>query len=132
MVGDGRNRKSMGYVRNLTLFMAKTIECGRGVHVFNYADQPDLTANELIAFASRQMGTPLPAWRIPYFIGLLGGYFFDGLSKLTHRDYPISSIRIRKFCANTQVNADRLKATGFAAPYALEDGLQRMIRSEFT
>ena len=131
MVGDGRNKKSMGYVRNLSLFMVKALERGPGIHVFNYADKPDLSANELIAIACSAMGAPPPSARIPYSIGLMGGYFFDGLSKLTGRTYPISSIRIKKFCANTQVNADRVKAIGFSAPYTLEEGLQRMIRSEF-
>jgi nucleoside-diphosphate-sugar epimerase len=132
MVGDGNNKKSMGYVCNISLFLIKTLELGPGIHVFNYADKPDLSTNELIAIACRSLGAPPPTWRIPYYAGLMGGFFFDGLSKLTKRKYPISSIRIKKFCANTQVNADRVKAFGFSAPFSVEEGLQRMIRSEFS
>jgi GlcNAc-P-P-Und epimerase len=132
LVGNGRNKKSMGYVRNLSQFLVRMLELDSGIHVFNYADKPDLTVNELIAIACRFLETPPPTLRIPYPIGLLGGYFFDKLSKFTQRTYPISSIRIKKFCANTQVNTDRVKETGFSAPYTLEEGLKRMIRSEFT
>ena len=69
--------------------------------------------------------------RIPYAVGLLGGYFFDFLAKVTGKTYPISSIRIKKYCADTQVSAEKVRETGFAAPYLLTDGLKRMISSEF-
>jgi len=69
--------------------------------------------------------------KIPYGLGLLGGYAFDGLAKLTGRTYPISSIRIKKFCANTQISSEKLKEIGFVSPYSLRDGLKWMILSEF-
>jgi len=61
----------------------------------------------------------------------LGGHTFDFLAKITGKTYPISSIRIKKFSANTIINANKLKKTGFAAPYTLTEGLGRMIKSEF-
>jgi hypothetical protein len=57
----------------------------------------------------------------------LGGYAFDFLSRITGKTYPISSIRIKKFVANTKVSADRIRQTGFVAPYSLAEGLNRMI-----
>ena len=53
------------------------------------------------------------------------------LAKVTGKTYPISSIRIKKFSADTQVSAEKVKETGFTAPYLLTDGLKRMISSEF-
>jgi hypothetical protein len=70
-------------------------------------------------------------FRIPYIVGLLGGYVFDFLAKLTGKTYSISSIRIKKFCADTQISAEKVKEIGFTAPYLLIDGLKKMISSEF-
>ena len=61
----------------------------------------------------------------------MGGYCYDILAKITGRTYPISSIRIKKFCADTVINAGKLKKTGFIPSYTLAEGLSRMIKSEF-
>jgi hypothetical protein len=61
----------------------------------------------------------------------MGGYAFDILAKVTGKTYPISSIRIKKFCANTIINTDKLQKTGFVPSYTLAEGLSRMIKSEF-
>ena len=53
------------------------------------------------------------------------------LAKITGKTYPISSIRIKKFCADTVINTDRLQLTGFVPSYTLAEGLNRMIKSEF-
>jgi hypothetical protein len=53
------------------------------------------------------------------------------LAKVTSRNFPISAIRIRKFCATTQIASKKLGEIGFVSPYSLTDGLKRMILSEF-
>ena len=122
----------MAYVLNLTGFLAKLVERGPGSYIYNYADKPDMTMEELVRIASGALGNgPGIRWKIPYTIGLLGGYAFDLLARITGKTYPISSIRIKKFVADTKVVADRLKETGFVAPYSLTEGLERMIASEF-
>jgi nucleoside-diphosphate-sugar epimerase len=132
MVGDGKNKKSMGYVLNLTHFMTKLLESDPGIHIYNYSDKPDLDMAELVKITQDTLGIRRNNnIRIPYSIGLLGGYAFDILAKLTGRTFPISSIRIKKFCANTKITAEKLKTIGFAPPYSLSEGLKRMILSEF-
>ncbi len=132
IVGSGKNEKSMGYVLNLTSFLTEILEGGPGRHVYNYADKPDMTMEELVGFASEALGNgPGIKWRIPYTIGLLSGYAFDLLARITGKTYPISSIRIKKFAADTKVSAKRIQETGFSAPYSLAEGLNRMISSEF-
>jgi len=132
MVGNGKNKKSMGYVLNCTKFLTFLLKTTTGKHVYNYADKPDLRIDELVRitkhtlFKRNDLG-----FRLPYMIGLLGGYAFDSLAKMTGKTYPISSIRIKKFSADTQVSAQKVKDTGFTAPYLLTDGLKRMISSEF-
>ena len=131
-VGKGINRKSMAYVLNLTSFLATLLKYESGQFVYNYADKPDLCMNELIdVFYSTIGKNQKNNFQIPYIFGLMGGYCYDILSKITGKTYSISSIRIKKFCANTVINTDNLKETGFVAPYTLSEGLSRMIKSEF-
>jgi nucleoside-diphosphate-sugar epimerase len=132
MVGKGKNKKSMGYVLNLSSFLIKVLELGPGQHIYNYADKPDLTVQELVSIANKALGkTPAIQWKMPYPLGLAAGYFFDLLARAMGRTYPISSIRIKKFVADTRVSSEKLKETGFVAPYSLAEGLERMIASDF-
>jgi nucleoside-diphosphate-sugar epimerase len=132
MVGKGHNRKSMGYVLNLIKFLVSLLKSPSGQFVYNYADKPDLSMNELIQIFYNTMGRNNRVnLRIPYPIGLIGGYCYDILAKITGITYPISSIRIKKFCADTVINTDKMKKTGFYPSYTLAEGLSRMIKSEF-
>jgi hypothetical protein len=88
--------------------------------------------NELIGIFYNTLGrNHKNNFKIPYAIGLMGGYGYDVLSKITGKTYPISSIRIKKFCAHTVINADKLKKTGFKGSFTMAEGLKRMIQSEF-
>ncbi len=132
MVGNGKNKKSMGYVLNISRFLTILLNCPHGKHVYNYADKPDFNTDQLVTTVSDALGNGSKTnFRLPYSVGLLGGYAFDLLAKIIGRTYPISSIRIKKFCADTIVSAEKLKETGFTAPYSLSDGLKKMISSEF-
>jgi len=68
--------------------------------------------------------------RIPYALGYLAGKLFDLASFITGKKYPISSIRIKKFCSTTQFETSVSK-TGFIPPVSLLEGLTRTIRYEF-
>ena len=132
MVGKGVNRKSMGYVLNLSSFLTAFINSKPGQFIYNYADKPDLSMNELIEIFHNITGkNHRKNFKIPYALGLMGGYGYDLLSKITGKIYPISSIRIKKFCAETVINTDKLEKTGFVPTYTLAEGLTRMIKSEF-
>ena len=131
-VGKGINRKSMGYVLNLTCFLTYILKSSPGQFVYNYTDKPDLSMNELIEIFYNAIGkNHRNYFKIPYVFGLMGGYGFDLLAKITGKTYPISSIRIKKFCADTVISADKLQQTGFVPSYTLTEGLNRMIKSEF-
>jgi len=131
MVGKGANRKSMGYVENISAFLVHALSMDSGTHVYNYADKPDLTAAELVAIARRKLNQEGRIIRIPYWTGLAGGYLFDLAALVTGKQFSISSIRIKKFCAGTQIAADKLRETGFIPRYSLEQGLERMIAADF-
>ena len=122
----------MGYVLNIVRFLTTLLKYGPGKFICNYADKPDLSMNELINIFYNTVGkNSMINLEIPYALGLIGGYGFDVLAKITGRAYPISSVRIRKFCADTVVSTDNLQRTGFIPPYTLAEGLSRMIKSEF-
>ena len=131
MVGDGSNRKSMGYVRNISKFLAGCLELQGGNYIFNYADKPDLTTKELVSTIRSALGKNSRAMQIPYSVGMLGGWVFDLLAAFTGRAFPISSIRVKKFCSDTTIAAEKIYATGFQPDYTLEEGLRRTIEHEF-
>ena len=133
MVGNGRNYKSMAYVGNLVPFLISRLDAKPGLHIFNYADKPDLSTQEIVSIANKAFGREgLAAQiKIPYALGLLGGLCFDALAKVTGKKYALSTIRIKKFCADTTVSADRIEQVGFKRPYTLSEGIARMIQSEF-
>jgi nucleoside-diphosphate-sugar epimerase len=127
MVGLGENRKSMAYVGNVAQFLAQAIDFGAGKHLFNIATNPDMTVRELVELIRAELGISGRMPRLPYVLGLTGGLIFDLLSKITGKKFPISSIRIRKFCADTTVLTEALEGIGFKQPYTLQEGLKRMI-----
>jgi len=132
MIGRGENRKSMAYVGNVAAFIKFCIETNKpGLNVLNYTDQPDLTMNELVLQAEESLNRKLPSLRLPYWIGMSGGLIFDLMARITGKKFPISSIRIKKFCATTQIDASKAHSSGFKAPFTYAEGLDRTLKSEF-
>jgi nucleoside-diphosphate-sugar epimerase len=131
MIGDGKNQKSLGYVKNIATFLEFVIDLGPGLHLFNYADKPDLSMKELVETTRSALGKSGRYRSIPFWLGLLIGYGFDAASFCTRRKFTVSSIRIRKFCEHTILNSDRLAQAGFVPPYSLPEGIDRTIRHEF-
>lgn len=131
MVGSGQNIKSMAYVGNVAAFLDHAVNLGPGVQIFNYADGPDMNTKDLVAHIRQCLGKPGNPPSIPKPIAMTGGRLLDLVARASGRTFPISAIRVRKFCESTQVRADRLQQTGFTPPYSLRDGLTRAIQSEF-
>lgn len=131
MIGKGQNKKSMAYVGNVVEFIKTRMEINEpGFHVFNYADKPDYNMTELINIIENKMKITIPKTRIPFWLGMLGGYGFDLLAKVTGKKNTISSVRVRKFCATTQFDATKCHKI-FKAPFSLEEGLNRTLEFEF-
>ena len=131
MVGSGQNRKSMAYVENIAAFLEFSLSFRTGCYVYNYVDKPDFDMNALVATVRERLGAQAGlGFRLPYALGLGAGYAFDIAAWATRRTFPISSIRVRKFCATTQF-ATSIANTGFEAPVSLQEGLRRTVRHEF-
>ncbi|TVR58082.1 MAG: NAD(P)-dependent oxidoreductase [Spirochaetaceae bacterium] len=130
MIGRGDNIKSLAYVENVAAFLEYTTGFSAGLHVFNYIDTPDLAVNELVRAVRAAFGRTRRPVRVPYGLGLAGGYICDVAARLTGRSFPVSAVRVRKFAATTRFSS-RATATGFSAPVSLAEALDRTIRFEF-
>lgn len=132
MIGRGNNKKSMAYVGNIVSFIKFLIEeQSTGYNVFNYIDKPDFTMNELVSHISKVLNKKLPTTKVPYALGMLGGYGFDVLAKISGKKLSVSSVRVKKFCATTQFDAGKVAKTGFVPPFTLGEGLERTLTYEF-
>ncbi len=131
MIGDGKNRKSLAYVENIAAFVEYSINFEPGIHVYNFSDKPDFTMNDLVACVRRILGrSDRIRFRLPFLIGFLIGRVFDVIARLTGREFPISSIRVKKFCSNS-VYSTAVERTGFVSPVSLSNALARTVRYEF-
>lgn len=131
MVGDGENRKSMAYVENVAAFIEYAMSFKPGVHIYNFIDKPDFTMNSLVANVNRILGrSEKIGFRLPFAVGYMIGKGFDLVSVLTGKRFAISSIRVKKFCANSVYNT-AIDQTGFVPPVPLEKALAQTVRHEF-
>jgi GlcNAc-P-P-Und epimerase len=132
MVGNGRNIKSMAYVENLAAFLEYVLRFDVGVQVFNYVDKPDLDMNNLVSFFRVETGKRKQiAFRLPFIVGYTAGLFLDFLGFVIRKKFPISAIRIVKFCSMSWFGSRNLAGTSFHPPFTLSEGLRRTIRHEF-
>jgi nucleoside-diphosphate-sugar epimerase len=131
MIGSGKNHKSMSYVENVTAFIDYSIKNNNHYQLFNYVDKPDSNMLEIIEQVELSLKIKVPPLKIPYFIGMFVGYFFDVLALVTRKKYDISSIRIKKFCATTSISGIKLSETSFVAPFTIYEGLDRTMKHEF-
>ena len=131
MVGNGENRKSMAYVENVAAFIEYAMSFKPGIYIYNFIDKPDFTMNSLVANVNRILGRPEKiGLRLPFSVGYAIGKGFDLVAALTGKRFAISSIRVKKFCANSVYNT-AIEQTGFTPPVPLEQALAQTVRYEF-
>lgn len=127
-IGEGKNVKSIAYVRNLvagTMHLMQKME--PGFHAFNYADEPQLSSREIANTISQALGKNNPL-TLPYALVYAMGIPFDIAIKLTGKDLPISTNRVKKFCTETYHTASKIRNAGFVPEYSNVTGLQRMVK----
>jgi nucleoside-diphosphate-sugar epimerase len=131
MVGNGLNRKSIAYVGNVAAFLAHSLSLEPGVHIYNYSDKPDFTMNTLVKYINKLLGrSDEIKFRLPFALGLSVGFCFDCIAKITGKKFPISAIRVKKFCANS-VYKSAIESTGFIPPVPLMEAIEKTVRFEF-
>jgi hypothetical protein len=121
----------MAYVENVAAFIEHCISFKPGVHIYNFIDKPDFTMNQLVRSVKRILGqSEKISVRLPYAVGYAIGKVFDVVATITGKRLAISSIRVKKFCANSVYNT-AIDKTGFVAPVPLSQALEQTIRHEF-
>lgn len=126
-LGKAQNVKSIAYVDNLvaaTIFLMDRIK--PGVSIYNYADEPQLTARQIADVIAHALGKRVNI-TIPRMLGILAGVPFDIAIKLTGKNLPISSARIRKLGTSTHHSAAKIFAEGFRPAFTTQQGLQEMV-----
>lgn len=126
-IGKGDNVKSIAYVKNIvdgTLHLLKELE--PGVHIFNYADSPHLTSRDIAETIATALKKKNPI-TLPYPLVTAMGLPFDLAIKVTGKDLPISTSRIKKFCTETYHKAEKVANIGYEPKYSNVQGLQNMV-----
>lgn len=133
MIGKGENQKSMSYVKNVVAFIEFLILKRQvGYNVYNYVDKPDFSTNDLVYHTGQILGKRIPSVKIPYWLGMSGGYVFDLLAFISRKKLNISSVRVKKFCAVTQYDSSKVMEVGFKPPFTMKEGLRNMLTEEFS
>lgn len=126
-LGKGDNIKSIAYVENLvkaTLFLKERMK--PGVSIYNYADEPHLTSRVIGDVIAAALGKKIHL-SIPKWLGIMTGWPFDLAIKLTGKNLPISSSRIKKLGVNTHHSSKKLFEEGFEPEFSTIDGLLKMV-----
>ena len=132
MIGKGENKKSMAYIGNMVAFLETCIVAEQKYGLYNYIDTPDMTMNELVSQVRNKLkGKRGVGLRLPYWLGLMLGYTADLIVKLTGKNLPVSSIRVKKFASSTEFKSTKMSLENFQAPFLLSQGVERTLQSEF-
>lgn len=131
MIGSGLNRKSMAYVGNVADFFKFVIRFKSGRLVVNYIDKPDFTMHSLISFTKECLGHHSHiGWSLPRWLGELIGAGLDVVANIFKIKFPVSRVRVQKFCSDTAFSSGAAKL-GFTAPTPLPEALRRTVSFEF-
>lgn len=126
-LGKADNVKSIAYVENLvqaTIFLMDRMV--PGVSIYNYADEPQLTTRQISVNIANALGKKI-RFTLPRALGVTMGIPFDILIRLTGKNLPISTARIKKLGTQTFHSAKKLFSSGFTPRYTTEDGLRKMV-----
>ncbi len=131
MIGNGRNKKSMAYVENVSACVIHCLSFDRGVHIYNYVDEPSFDMNTLVTIIrSTLFNKNNTGFRIPKLFGLFVGLIFDMFGKIIGKSFSISRIRMKKFTSNSEFSTS-IKNTGFVPKIKLRDALIKTLNHEF-
>jgi nucleoside-diphosphate-sugar epimerase len=97
-----------------------------GVSIFNYSDEPQLTSRQIADIIARSLGKKI-RFTVPKPVGLLAGIPFDLAIKVTGKNLPISTARIRKLGTSTHHSAKKLFDEGFKPTFSTIEGLEKMV-----
>jgi nucleoside-diphosphate-sugar epimerase len=127
-LGKANNFKSIAYVENVvqaTLFLADRAH--NGVSIYNYADEPQLTARQIADTISAALGRKI-SFTLPMPLAIIIAFPFDMVIRLTGRNLPVSAARIRKLATQTLHSAGKVSNEGFKPAFSTVDGLIKTVQ----
>jgi len=130
MVGNGKNFKSLAYIKNFAEFLYylinfKTIN---SFYLINYSDTPHMTIKEIVNYIYECLKIRKSFFYIPEVPVLILFKILDLLPFLKNR-FLISYIRIKKFTATTLLES-KFDKLGFVPNYSIKEGIRNMIENE--
>jgi len=126
-VGEANNIKSIAFVDNLVQAMLYLMQDMKtGISTYNYADEKQMSTREIGQVISAALGKK-QLMTLPYGLMYTMGIPFDILIKITGKDLPISTNRIKKLCTETYHKADKIRNAGFKPNYDNKYGLEKMV-----
>ena len=132
MIGSGKNKKSMAYIHNLVSFVDECIKDTKQYRIFNYVDTPDLDMNTLVECVRNTLKKKNNfKIRLPYYFGLFLAFIIDIFAICLRKRFPISRIRVKKFCSSSEFISAKNELNNFTAPYSLIEGLEKTTKNEF-
>jgi nucleoside-diphosphate-sugar epimerase len=126
-LGKADNIKSIGYVENVvlaTMFLKERMK--PGVAIYNYADEPQLTTRQISDIIAEELQTKI-RMTVPKPLGIMLGLPFDVIIRITGKNLPVSSARIRKLGTQTLHSAAKIFNEGFQPIFSTTDGLKKMV-----
>lgn len=126
-VGKADNVKSTAYVENVvnaTKWILERLQ--PGVTIYNYADEPHLTSREIAETIATALNKKIRL-TLPKSLGIMMGLPFDLAIKITGKNLPISSARVKKLATETYHTAPKIFEDGFQPQYTTKEGLKKMV-----
>lgn len=126
-LGKASNVKSIAYVENVveaTLFLMKKM--APGVSIYNYADEPQLTTRQIGEVIARSLDKKIRI-TVPKSLGIMMGIPFDLIIRITGKNLPISSARIKKLGTQTYHSAKKIFSEGYTPGHSTIQGLEKMV-----
>jgi GlcNAc-P-P-Und epimerase len=126
-IGEADNIKSIAYVENLvkaTLFINSKVTTG--FHIFNYADEPQLTSRQIANIIAAALNKKIRITLPPFLINVIG-WPFDLAIKITGKNLPVSTVRMKKLNTQTYHAAAKIISEGFKPQHTTIDGLRKMV-----
>ena len=130
LVGAGTTRKSLVSRGNLAAALEwAAVNAQPGSDVYNVSDRETLTLADLAAVIAELGGAPRPR-AVPELIARLAAPVGDLITKLTGRDFPMTTARLRALREQSIFPSDKLAAAGFQHPQTIREGLAEMLASK--
>ena len=127
VIGDGKNFKSIAYVKNLVDSVVFCInKVNDPIFIYNYCDYPQLNVLDQSRLISNILDKK-KLTKIPLWIANILVIPFDILQYILKIDLKINSVRIKKFNLTTLFYSDKIRSRGFKQKHSTNESLKNTI-----